>query len=206
MKKTEQNGRSMIEMLGVLAIIGILSVGGFSLVNKMQGANEVNKILDELSTLATKSRVVIRDYDGAAGAINKYICTSKAIPDEFWEAMELDSDGKCKDIDFVGSGDVVYKVYYIGDKVVYAIEASNLSEEACMQIATTNWGAPGTSGFIGMSVGTSENDSYSAVNEKIKTGGDKMGIVGNKDHPAPIPISSAAAWCEDGVAIYLSFR
>ena len=202
MKKTEQNGRSMIEMLGVLAIIGILSVGGFSLVNKMQGANEVNKILDELSTLATKSRVVIRDYDGAAGAINKYICTSKAIPDEFWEAMELDSDGKCTDSDFVGSGDILYKVYYIGDKVVYAIEASNLSEEACMQIATTNWGGPGTSGFIGMSVG----DSYSAVNGSIKNGGENMGIVGNIKFPAPMPISRAAKSCYDGVAIYLSFR
>ena len=29
-KKTDQSGRSMVEMLGVLAIIGVLSVGGIS--------------------------------------------------------------------------------------------------------------------------------------------------------------------------------
>ena len=30
LSRNDQNGRSMIEMLGVLAIIGVLSVGGIS--------------------------------------------------------------------------------------------------------------------------------------------------------------------------------
>ena len=42
-------GRSMIEMLGVLAIIGVLSVGGISGYSKAMEKYKINKILDEYS-------------------------------------------------------------------------------------------------------------------------------------------------------------
>ena len=41
--KQEQNGRSMIEMLGVLAIIGVLSVGGIAGYSKAMLKIKINK-------------------------------------------------------------------------------------------------------------------------------------------------------------------
>ena len=54
MKKNE-NGRSMIEMLGVLAIIGVLSVGGiygYTTAMRKYKANEIAQTLSMLATMA----------------------------------------------------------------------------------------------------------------------------------------------------------
>ena len=50
-----ENGRSMVEMLGVLAIIGVLSVAGiagYSMAMKRYRANEIVNIASTLYTLA----------------------------------------------------------------------------------------------------------------------------------------------------------
>ena len=62
MMKDLQNGRSMLEMLGVLAIVGVLTVGGFGLVSKVNNNNQINNVVDEISSLAAKVRIVARDY------------------------------------------------------------------------------------------------------------------------------------------------
>jgi len=48
MKKL-QNGRSMIEMLGVLAIIGVLSIGGLAGYTMAMNRHRANEILDYVS-------------------------------------------------------------------------------------------------------------------------------------------------------------
>lgn len=49
--KNNQFGRSMIEMLGVLAIIGVLSVGGIFGYSKAMMTWKINKTLEEYSYL-----------------------------------------------------------------------------------------------------------------------------------------------------------
>ena len=111
MKNFYQSGRSMIEMLGVLAIVGILSVGGFNLVNKMQTSSTINEVLDEVSTLASKVRTVARDYEGTSGAqINSYVKKAKAVPDTF---LYTEDESNPDNISFTGAGDVDYSIYYV---------------------------------------------------------------------------------------------
>ena len=53
--KTNENGRSMIEMLGVLAIIGVLSVGGiygYTVAMRNYRANEIVQTVSMLATMA----------------------------------------------------------------------------------------------------------------------------------------------------------
>ena len=52
--KQNQFGRSMIEMLGVLAIIGVLSVGGIAGYSKAMTKYKVNKTIDEYSFMITE--------------------------------------------------------------------------------------------------------------------------------------------------------
>lgn len=51
MSKKSQIGRSMIEMLGVLAIIGVLSVGGIAGYSKAMEKFKVNKLVEEYTNL-----------------------------------------------------------------------------------------------------------------------------------------------------------
>ena len=46
MKKTQESGRSMVEMLGVLAIIGVLSIGGIAGYTMAMNRYRANEIID----------------------------------------------------------------------------------------------------------------------------------------------------------------
>jgi len=56
MTKNAQNGRSMIEMLGVLAIIGVLSVGGIAGYSKAMQKYRVNKTIEQITLIAGNVR------------------------------------------------------------------------------------------------------------------------------------------------------
>lgn len=200
--KINEQGRSMIEMLGVLAIIGVLSVGGFNMVNKMQTSYSNNQVLDAAGELATRTRVLMRDYDGGENtSMNKFLCKGKAVPDALMENVDCDNVSE-----FTGESDAKYNVFYLGQKVTFVVQVQNVTEEMCMAFVTTNWGTPGTSGFLGVSVG----DKYDDVNKydvnKVPAS-DTIAIVGDADKPAPMGIGTAAKACSgDGLTINLSYR
>jgi len=52
----EQSGRSMIEMLGVLAIIGVLSVGGIAGYSKAMQKYRINKTIEQITLIAGNVR------------------------------------------------------------------------------------------------------------------------------------------------------
>ena len=59
MKNTNESGRSMVEMLGVLAIIGVLSIGGiagYTLAMNRYRANEILNAAALVAITATSSR------------------------------------------------------------------------------------------------------------------------------------------------------
>ena len=51
-KRRTQYGRSMIEMLGVLAIVGVLSIGGIALYRRAVNNHHANTILDDVNRFA----------------------------------------------------------------------------------------------------------------------------------------------------------
>lgn len=147
-----ERGRSMIEMLGVLAVIGVLSVGGFDLVTKMNSNRKASAVIDEIGSLALKVRRVAREYayepdDGSAAhdgysSLGAFVNNARAYPAELrW------SDGA-----FIGTDGVTYTVT-ANTGASFSIQAANLTTDMCMQVLTTNWGNIGTSGFTGMTIG-----------------------------------------------------
>ena len=52
--RVNEQGRSMIEMLGVLAIVGVLSVGGIAGYSKAMAKFKTNKVIDQINTISTK--------------------------------------------------------------------------------------------------------------------------------------------------------
>ena len=153
-----QNGRSMIEMLGVLAIIGVLSVGGIAGYSKAMTKYRINKTIEQITLIAGNIRAFWgpqKNYDGVdcnGGNCNASGCygqssndgcpivkKAKIFPDE----MITVTDGKIMSItnpfgyvvslsrvDKSKSGDkqAFYINYRIGD-----------NEEACIELLTQDW-------------------------------------------------------------------
>ncbi len=156
-----QNGRSMIEMLGVLAIIGVLSVGGIAGYSKAMTKYRINKTIEQITLIAGNVRTFFgpqRNYSGLdAYDENKggyyVIKKAKLIPDEMWDG---------NDIKHVWGGE-----FYLSslskstgdDYQAFKIELRFLiPEEACIEIVSQDWSASGVKG-IGIMNG-SENWTY----------------------------------------------
>ena len=85
--KILQFGRSMIEMLGVLAIIGVLSIGGIVLYRRAVNNHQANVILDDANRLAfvvMESNRSFEPYDNITGL--EYTKTSTYFLNAFTEA------------------------------------------------------------------------------------------------------------------------
>ena len=91
--KNNQSGRSMIEMLGVLAIIGVLSVGGIAGYSKAMQKYRINKTIEQITLIAGNVRTFFAsqgNYKGlGAYDVNKggyyVIKKAKLVPDEMWD-------------------------------------------------------------------------------------------------------------------------
>ncbi|MBO5038066.1 MAG: hypothetical protein J6C85_01220 [Alphaproteobacteria bacterium] len=57
-----QLGRSMIEMLGVLAIVGILSIGGISAFQKAMNKHKINQVTEDLSQFINEVLLYSKDW------------------------------------------------------------------------------------------------------------------------------------------------
>ena len=76
MKRTNESGRSMVEMLGVLAIIGVLSIGGIAGYSMAMNRYRANEALDA----ATKYAVILyASYQTSKATGGSF--TGDAIPD-----------------------------------------------------------------------------------------------------------------------------
>lgn len=203
MKKDLQNGRSMIEMLGVLSIIGILTVGGFSLVSKAVTENRINNVVDEISALAQHTRVVFREFvfqckqkstsNPKSCASNtdmtEYLCKARAYPDVL-DCGEGDACGDCSDVkNFIDNEEIKMSVNFINNEGVeyYVMKIESIPGDICMAIANGKWGTAATNGFSGISF-----DS-------------ETGAIGGK-----VDLADAAGKCPDDAnstaTIYLAFR
>lgn len=167
MNRCNQSGRSMIEMLGVLAIIGVLSVGGFSLVSKVQENQRINEVIDNITSLAYKVRPVMRNYrngDSTAfgyESLTQYLYASKAYP----EGMEVEG------VNFVDRNNVKYRVLGVNGedaraRMIYVILITGITEKMCLQLATANYGSKASTGYVGMQI----SDSFTTNSLPTLTG------------------------------------
>jgi len=160
-----ENGRSMIEMLGVLAIIGVLSVGGIAGYSKAMLRYKVNKSIEQVSLISQNVRSFFapqRNYAGLDSANYRntnglsLIKKAKLVPEEMIDESSsiVDNDmGLTHHIfNAFGGGVVLWN-----DIQGASVEACNgnggcleqfkyfqiiffrLPSEACIELATQDW-------------------------------------------------------------------
>jgi len=140
-----QSGRSMIEMLGVLAIIGVLSVGGIAGYSKAMHKYRINKTIEQITLIAGNVRSFFAPQRNYSGLSNTVIRKAKLVPDEMWDdtakqftnvfgyAVYLSTANKST------SGDKqAFRMYFY-------INANDY--ETCIELATYDWTAAGVKGI-----------------------------------------------------------
>lgn len=153
MRNINENGRSMVEMLGVLAIIGVLSAGGLAGYSKAMFKHKLNTTMDQLTMLVTNIRTMYGTQDNyenltAAQAIKLGIIpaamknTASTLVNPFKGVVQIG----------VGKSNASAP-----DNTAFTVTYSGLPSEACIALATADWGSGAGSGFIGVVAASTGN-------------------------------------------------
>ncbi len=189
----------MIEMLGVLAIIGVLSVGGIAGYSKAMMKFKINKTAEQISQIVTNIRTLYlqqKDYNGLTTAT---AIQMGAIPDD----LTTGSRGNITNI-FGGNISTYSSLSSyawhnsVGDtEDAFMISIYSLPKEACVALATMDWGTSST-GLIAVSVNDDgfSNFTYNFPKCDGYTGDYSVaGCAGGSTVSVPIPVSLAAKAC-----------
>ena len=144
-KKTDQSGRSMVEMLGVLAIIGVLSVGGISGYSKAMAKFKLTKAQDQITMLLMNIRTAYATSPSYSGLNSKIAIEYNLAPQE----MAASTAGTGTLYGAFGGEVVVEACKASGicgtttGNTYFGIQVKALGKEACRSLASSDWGADG---------------------------------------------------------------
>ena len=147
-----QYGRSMIEMIGVLAIIGVLSVGGFGIVAKAMKNHRYTQIMSNVAELASSAKKLSCQFldDGGYSDYGIFLYKSGKYPDSVTYITEGTDAGK-----YIGTLDVTYKFEAgASGSSSFKITVENVPQDLCMRMVSDDWGTKHSTGFISLKVGS----------------------------------------------------
>lgn len=69
----QESGRSMIEMIGVLSIMAIITAGAFTLISTAVNTQKRSRVTDDVVTMVNGVRTLLGDYDDFSNIDSKTI-------------------------------------------------------------------------------------------------------------------------------------
>ncbi len=139
-----QCGRSMIEMLGVLTIIGVLSVGGIAGYSKAMETYKINKTKQQITEIITNIQTLYMQQKDFNGLDNTTAVQMGIIPDDL---KTSDGEYYTSITNAFGS-----PVGIIGYGKSFYINFLNITKEGCIALATADWGNS-ASGLVAINIG-----------------------------------------------------
>lgn len=148
-----QQGRSMIEMLGVLAIVGVLSVGGIAGYSKAMEKAKNNMLISQVSELTMNIRSLYTSQHSFKGLSNETLIKTGFVPHEM-----LDMTTSPSSITHAYGGEVIVYASNIpnGLKNAFEIYFTGISRSSCIILSTMEWGRDPSSGFQSIYAGVTE--------------------------------------------------
>lgn len=165
LSKNDQRGRSMVEMLGVLAIIGVLSVGGISGYSKAMAKFKLTKAQDQMSMILMNIRTAFATSPSYDGLNNGTAISFGIAPNEMFTIDPTKSTiaSNSRINNAFGGGTYIYVCGSDGTANIptnavacggtnydataqqqfFAISMDNLGREACISLASSDWGTDG---------------------------------------------------------------
>ena len=181
---TQESGRSMVEMLGVLAIVGVLSVGGIAGYSQAMAKFKVTKAMDQVQTIITNMRTLY-----ASSRMYSKITAAQANSVGLLTTETFQGGEATTGINPFG-GEIIFD---IGNTITgqanksrtFTIQYNKLTPEACVKIATADWGADESSGLVSIRVG---NVANTGTTHKWKSSGETTNLL-------PVDTTSAISEC-----------
>ena len=196
--KNSQAGRSMIEMLGVLAIIGVLSVGGIAGYSKAMTKFKINKSIDQISQIVGN----IRTMYGSQKNYNNFYCypgsdctiikKAHIVPDEMWNTAGTTLENPFGGNVLLGNQS---KKAGANDHKAFDILYDGLPEEACMELATYDWGSGSSSGFLAIGIPWISIDGTFSGCTGLKSASQVIACPNGSTVSVPMPVDIAATIC-----------
>ena len=168
LSRNDQRGRSMVEMLGVLAIIGVLSVGGISGYSKAMAKFKMTKAQDQISMLLMNIRTAFATSPSYDGLNNKTAVEFAIAPGDMYSGNVGSMTASKQLNNAFGGGAYVFSCKEpsgghtcsvngsAGNEQYFAIVMTNLGREACVSLASSDWG---TDGLVSIQVGSTTFDA-----------------------------------------------
>lgn len=184
--KNSESGRTLIEMIGVLAIMGVLSVGSVLGFSKMMSQQKINKAIEQVNVMASKISQIGAQSGSYDGLNNKSASKFGAVP----SMAKVTSDGSTLENPFGGSITIASANLSStnNDQQAYTIVYRGVPEEACIAMASHNWGSGRNSALVG--VGAGSGSTYEATIKSKLT----QDCTGSSD------LATYAVACSDGTA------
>ena len=197
-----EQGRSMIEMLGVLAIVGVLSVGGIAGYSKAMNKFKTNKLIEQVNMISTNIRTLYASQKSYDKLTNGAAIKTGVLPNEMYESSaSVDANDSTATITNAFAGNVVIKaadVKTTGDAGAFIISMDKIPEASCVSIATTEWGGDAGGGLLAISIvgGTADAvSSAAALIESAGASGSGDGIYTMENGDLPVSVVAAASQC-----------
>ncbi len=201
--RVNEQGRSMIEMLGVLAIVGVLSVGGIAGYSKAMNKFKTNKAVDQINMIATNIRTLYSSQKTYENLDNKVAVKTGVIPGEMYDA---NSASTSTITNAFGGFTTITTAKHMIDDDSFIIAIDKIPQASCVSIATTEWGGDSGSGLLAMHIssqtaGTSSSAQTATTVTALKntlTGSSEaaLAVVGDEDHGLPFSVVDASATCK----------
>ena len=165
-------GRSMVEMLGVLAIIGVLSVGGISGYSKAMAKYKASKAMDQLSLLIANIRTAFSTVSNYGDLSNKTAAQYSIVSRDMY-AVSFSKITTSSGLVNAFGGKLLLggETYNTIENAGFFIQYDGLNPESCIQLATADWGTGGL--------------------DRVVVGSDEYKI-----DSMPVPLSAAYASCK----------
>ena len=207
MYKINQTGRSMIEMLGVLAIIGVLSIGGIAGYSNAMKKYKINKAVEEITHLSQNIRRLYanqKSYLGIECNGNnedegcKIIKKANLAPEEMYQNQQ--------------NQNLIYDPWgnevsiWVDDK--YASGSDNKAfiiyfdmynkQDICIELMSQDWSSLDGLVAVGGNPGDEVVQSYYGCEGSYDGGGNSpVACLGGRVLSVPMPISYAIKACEN---------
>ncbi len=117
----QESGRSMIEMVGVLAIMGMLTATAFALISLGISRQKQSRVADDVVTIVSGVRTLLVDYDDFSNIDNSTIFAAMSMSDKN---------------PYGGTYELSVNPY---NKRQFIVKISGLSKSDCEALVTKAW-------------------------------------------------------------------
>lgn len=146
-KKIDNIGRSMVEMIGVLAIVGVLSIGGIAGYVTASRNLRISNLKDEISTIVANVRSAFFAAENYGSLNNITLINAGLIPDWMIDDDRAHIHNKNKGSVLIAPVDYEYK-----ENGGFILVFNGLNATACRELAISDWGSDIATGFIALSI------------------------------------------------------